>query len=101
MKSSRKIFGIIAAGCLMLATSGCVVMEPADEAEFIEAGWEEELLDDGADRGFEALDKGSGESTDPEDPEEPADPDDFPDPFGNGGGTGTGSNNSGSGQIGG
>lgn len=78
MKSSGKIFGVIFAGCLMFAASGCLVMDPADEAEFDQPAWAEELLDDaaewgeqaGGDHDFQVLDGGG---------------DDFPDPFGTGG----------------
>lgn len=46
MKSSSKIFGVILSGCLMLAASGCVVMDPADEAAAVEAEWADELFED-------------------------------------------------------
>jgi hypothetical protein len=68
MKSSSKIFGVILSGCLMLAAPGCVVMDPADEADYIEAEWADELLDEAVDQDAEAMDG-------------PDDPGDFPDPF--------------------
>jgi hypothetical protein len=76
MKSSSKIFGVILSGCLMLAASGCVVMDPADEADAVEAEWADELLEDemeGLEQGEGAGDQGF-EATDDE-------PTDFPDPF--------------------
>ena len=83
MKSSvmsfGKFFGVIVSGCLMLAASGCVVMDPADEAEYLEAEWADELLDEAEEQGFEDQD------ADHQDFEamdgEPSDPSDFPDPF--------------------
>jgi hypothetical protein len=89
MKSSRMIFGVILAGCLMFAAPGCVVVDPADEAE-MEAEWAEELLDDAV----EDLEQGEGAGDQElETLDEDPDPQTWPDPFdppppGNGGGTG-------------
>ena len=81
MKSSSKIFGVILSGCLMLA-SGCVVMDPADEADYVEAEWADELLEEGMDdlEQDEAAGSEWYETTTEDDP----DPQDFPDPFGSG-----------------
>lgn len=84
MKSTSKILGVLLAGCLMFAP-GCVVMDTADDAEYVEADWAEELLDEAVetqvdepaeDPKLEALDEDDDSGTN-----------DFPDPFngGNGG----------------
>jgi hypothetical protein len=98
MTSSSKISGLILAGCLMFATSGCLVMDPADEAGSDLADWAEALLDVAAEEAdwaegageqdFQVLD---GDGEDFPDPFETGDDgvgDDFPDPFegGDGGG---------------
>lgn len=49
MKSLSKMFGVIISSGLLLASSGCVVMDledPAGEAKYVEASWDEDLLDD-------------------------------------------------------
>lgn len=81
MKSSSKIFGVLLAGCLMFATSGCVVMDPAEEADYVEAEWTDELLDDAVEDAKQDAEEQEFEALDEDEPE------DFPDPF-NGGGTG-------------
>lgn len=91
MKSLSKMFGVIISSGLLLAFSGCVVMDledPAEEVNYMEASWDEDLFDDavldeaaphegnnGQDEGagdedYEVLDEG----------DEPLD-DPWPDPF--------------------
>jgi hypothetical protein len=86
MKSMSKFLGVLLAGCTMFAAPGCVVMDTADDAEYVEAEWSEELLDDAV----EALEAGDGAS-DPEydvldegDDDDDDDAQDFPDPFNDG-----------------
>jgi hypothetical protein len=91
MKSLSKIFGIIISGALLLASPGCVVMDledPAEEVNYMEASWDEELFDDAVldeaapqegnveqgegagDEDYEVLDEGGEPLDDP-----------WPDPF--------------------
>jgi hypothetical protein len=88
-----KFFGVILSGCLMLAAPGCVVMDPADEADYIEAEWADELLDEAEEQGVEDPEFETMES-------EPSDPNDFPDPFCHQRGTCTTQPNNGSGTNG-
>jgi hypothetical protein len=91
MKSTSKILGVLLAGCLMFAAPGCVAIDSADDAEYVEAEWAEELLDnavesqelgEGAENPeFDALDEDGDPGQDPDD-----DADDFPDPFNGGSG---------------
>jgi hypothetical protein len=85
MKSSCKFFGVVLSGCLMLAAPGCVVMDPADEADFAEAEWADELLDEAVEDGLEQ-DEAAGSqwyeiTSDDDEPEPEPDPRDLPDPF--------------------
>jgi hypothetical protein len=73
VKSLGKFFGVILSGCLMLAASGCVVMDPADEADAVEAEWADELLDEAVE------DELQYETATEEEPE--PEPQDLPDPF--------------------
>ncbi|HWN67725.1 MAG TPA: hypothetical protein VNM90_08790 [Haliangium sp.] len=81
MKSSSKIFGVILSGCLMLA-SGCVVVDPADEADYVEAEWADELLEEGMDD--LGQDEAAGSQGYEITAEDEAAPEDLPDPFGGG-----------------
>ena len=88
MKSSvmsfGKFFGVIVSGCLMLAASGCVVMDPADEAEYVEAEWADELLDEAVEHELEQDEAAGGqwyETATEDQPEPQPDPRDLPDPF--------------------
>ncbi len=90
MKSLSKMFGVIISSGLLLAFSGCVVMDledPAEEVNYMEASWDEDLYDavldeaaphegnigqdEGAgDEDYEVLDEGDDPADNP-----------WPDPF--------------------
>jgi hypothetical protein len=82
MKSLSKLFAVLAFSSLVL-TSGCVVMDPAEEAEYVEAEWADELLDEAEDAELEGadLEEGEGASDQGYETMDEIAPKDFPDPF--------------------